>query len=404
MALYSAEEAADRAGVSGDYFNELVALKLLTPDADGNFSEGDARRAASLHAITSSGIPLQTFAQIAGRMNLDFMDSPVYERFASISRETFADVSARTGVPFELLATIRETLGAPSPAPDDRMRDQELQVVPFLELVIHGGSNPQTLDRLVRVMGDSLRRIAETEADWYYHEVLLPQQAREAERGHSGNAGIEPDDSQELDVYIDRAILAMYHGQQGRTWMGNVIRTAGLQVSDAGLMDTPQRPPGICFLDITGYTRLTQERGDAAAAALADELARLVQRTSGQHGGRPIKWLGDGVMFYFDDPVKGVVAALEMVEGVAASGLPPAHVGLDCGPVTFQQGDYFGQTVILASRIADFARPGEVVVSESVVSAAAGQAVGFTEIGPVELKGVSGAVRLFSAQRAKAES
>jgi adenylate cyclase len=105
------------------------------------------------------------------------------------------------------------------------------------------------------------------------------------------------------------------------------------------------------------------------------------------------------VMFYFDDPAKGVVAALEMIDGVAASGLPPAHVGIDCGPVTFQQGDYFGQTVILASRIADFARPGEVVVSESVVSAAADQPVTFTEIGPVELKGVSGAVRLFSAHK-----
>ena len=135
-------------------------------------------------------------------------------------------------------------------------------------------------------------------------------------------------------------------------------------------------------------------------ASLAEELARLVQRTSAQHGGRPIKWLGDGVMFYFDDPARGVVAALEMVGGVAAAGLPPAHVGIDCGPVTFQQGDYFGQTVILASRIADFARPSEVVVSASVVAASSDQPVEFSEIGPVELKGVSGAVQLFSAHKA----
>jgi len=324
------------------------------------------------------------------------MDSPVYQRFATISRETFGDVSARTGVPLELLATIRETMGAPTPGPEDRMRDQELQIVPFLELAIRGGSNPQTLDRFLRVIGDSMRRVAETEADWYYHEVLLPQRAREA--SDPGKAGVEPDSSEELDAYLDRSILAMYHGQQGRTWMRNVIRTAGLEVSGAGLMETPQTLPGICFLDITGYTRLTQERGDAAAAELAEQLARLVQRTSAQHGGRPVKWLGDGVMFYFDEPAKAVVAALEMVAGVASSGLPPAHVGIDCGPVTFQQGDYFGQTVILASRIADFARPGEVVVSESVVDASAEQPVSFMEIGPVELKGVSGAVRLFSAR------
>ena len=70
-----------------------------------------------------------------------------------------------------------------------------------------------------------------------------------------------------------------------------------------------------------------------------------------------MKWLGDGVMFSFRDPGPGVVAALDMVEGVVAAGLPPAHVGLHSGPVVFQEGDYYGQTVNLASRIAEYARP-----------------------------------------------
>jgi adenylate cyclase len=153
----------------------------------------------------------------------------------------------------------------------------------------------------------------------------------------------------------------------------------------------------MCFLDITGYTRLTQERGDAAAAALAATLARLVERTSVKHGGRPVKWLGDGVMFYFRNPGPGVVAALEMVEGVAGAGLPPAHVGLHAGPVIFQEGDYYGQTVNVASRIAEYARPGEVLVSQDVVDVSGGTQVLFREVGPVELKGVSGAMRLHAA-------
>jgi adenylate cyclase len=124
-----------------------------------------------------------------------------------------------------------------------------------------------------------------------------------------------------------------------------------------------------------------------------------VQRTSLQYGGRPVKWLGDGVMFYFRDPGPGVVAALEMVDGVASVGLPPAHVGLHAGPVIFQEGDYYGQTVNMASRIAEYARPGEVLVSQEVVDASEGAGAVFTEIGPVELKGVSGAMRLHSAQR-----
>ena len=124
-----------------------------------------------------------------------------------------------------------------------------------------------------------------------------------------------------------------------------------------------------------------------------------MNRASVKHGGRPVKWLGDGVMFFFRDAGPGVVAALEMVEGVIEAGLPPAHVGLHAGPVIFQEGDYYGQTVNVASRIAEYARPGEVVVSQAVVDASGGAGVSFVEIGPVELKGVAGTMRLHAAHR-----
>ena len=124
----------------------------------------------------------------------------------------------------------------------------------------------------------------------------------------------------------------------------------------------------MCFLDITGFTRLTRNAAMPLPPARRG-LSRVVQRTSVEHGGRPVKWLGDGVMFFFPDPGPGVVAALEMVDGVAAAGLPPAHVGLHAGPVLLQQGDYYGQTVNVASRIGEYARPGEVLVSQAVVDA-----------------------------------
>jgi adenylate cyclase len=110
-------------------------------------------------------------------------------------------------------------------------------------------------------------------------------------------------------------------------------------------------------------------------------------------------WLSDGV--YFRDLGSVGVAALELMDGVASGGLPPAHVGLHFGPVLFQQGDYYRRTVNLASRIAEYARPGEVLVTQEVVDASAGVVVTFTEIGPVELKGISG-VRLHAAHRAEA--
>jgi adenylate cyclase len=105
-------------------------------------------------------------------------------------------------------------------------------------------------------------------------------------------------------------------------------------------------------------------------------------------------------MLHFADPGAGVHAALEMVDGLAAAGLPPAHVGLHAGPVLFQEGDYFGQTVNLSARIADYARQGEVLVSQAVADASSDEGVTFTDIGPVELKGVSGTVYLLRAHRA----
>jgi adenylate cyclase len=200
-----------------------------------------------------------------------------------------------------------------------------------------------------------------------------------------------------LALLSDRAVLSIYHANQRHVWGANVIAGVAAALARRGLHVRAERLPAICFLDMTGYTRLTAERGDTEAAALAEQVGRVVARTSVAHGGRPVKWLGDGVMLYFPAAGPAVLAALGMVEGVAAAGLPPAHVGLHSGPDLFQEGDYYGQTVNVASRIGEYARPGEVLVSQEVVDAAAGGEVTFREIGPVELKGVAGVVHLYQA-------
>jgi adenylate cyclase len=194
-------------------------------------------------------------------------------------------------------------------------------------------------------------------------------------------------------------LLAIYHGQQEHAWNRKTVEHVEGALERAGLYRRLDRPPAMCFLDLTGYTRLTEERGDRAAADLATRLAGLVRRSAQEHGGRPVKWLGDGVMFYFREPAAAVLAAVEMAEVVGRQGLPPAHVGIHVGPVVFQEGDYFGRTVNLAARIAEYARPGEVLVSQEVVDAADGGPVTFTEIGPVELKSVRGTLRLYTARR-----
>jgi adenylate cyclase len=395
---YSLENAAERAGVESSYLVRLVGLGIVAPEDSDRFAAGDVRRVLMARSLEDAGIPLEGVADALrrGSMSLAFLDAASYERFAALAAETFQQVSDRTGIPLELLTVIREAIGMEQPQPDDRLREDEMAIVPFIELQVSEGFRPAAIERLLRVQGDSTRRIAEQEGAWWNSEVIGPATA--AGKGPEEIANIElADRSAPLS---EHALLAMYHAQQARVWTATIIEGFEELMAKAGIRSRLERLPAICFLDIAGYTRLTQERGDDAAADLAATVARLVRRSSVQHGGKPIKWLGDGVMFYFGDPGPGVRAALEMVDGLAAAGLPPAHVGLHAGPVLFQEGDYFGQTVNLAARIADYARPGEVLVSQAVADASEEEAIAFTAIGPVELKGVSGTLHLLRAHPA----
>jgi adenylate cyclase len=201
--------------------------------------------------------------------------------------------------------------------------------------------------------------------------------------------------SDQLAEVVQRLLLALYARHQERYTIDHLVQHIEAVVAER----PPQRPPAMCVLDLAGYTRLTEERGDRAAAALATSLADLVERVSLPHGGQPVKWLGDGVMFHFRHPGQAVVAALEMVERTPQAGLPPAHVGLHAGPVVFQDGDYFGRTVNLAARIAGHAGPGQVLVSDQVVAECDNGPVAFEPIGPVPLKGVADPVPLHRATR-----
>ena len=400
MVSYSRAEIAERAAVTVEHVSHLVELGILVPGEGDRFAAGDSRRASLVQSLEAGGIAAESLADgiRRGELDLAFMDDPAYERFAARSGETFGQASERTGIPVELLMVIREVIGSAVPTPDDHMREDELAVLPLIELEIKNGFRPIMIERFLRVMGDCMRRVAATEAGLWDSEVMGPLYARGLKGAEIGIATAEV--SEGIGPLQDEAMLAILHAHEQHSWTSNIIGGFEAIMANAGLQSRPDRPPAMCFLDITGYTRLTQERGDEAAAALASQLARLVQRTSVQHGGRPIKWLGDGVMFHFPNPGPGVLAALEMVDGVVSAGLPPAHVGLHAGPVIFQEGDYYGQTVNVASRIAEYARPGEVLVSQAVVEASAGADVTFREIGPVELKGVSGAMQLHAATRA----
>ncbi len=399
MGGISRQQVAERAGVDADYVARLVDVGVLAPGDDGAFTEGDVRRTRLYQGLERTGLPLEAIREAldAGELSFGWLDNSLYDLIAPLSPRSFQDVATETGIPLELLRVLREAIGFALPEPEDRMREDELRVVPLVRKLVSSGLPTSVLDRLLRLYGDALRRIAEVEADWWHRYVVLPSLA-------SGMTEVEMHEATlgfgvELAPLLEQAILAVYHAHQEHTWTENLIGEIEDALDRTGLRSRLVKPPAICFLDITGYTRLTEERGDEAAAELAARLTPLVQRSAERHGGKVVKWLGDGVMFHFREPTGGVVAALEMVDAISAAGLPPAHVGLHTGPVVFQGGDYFGRTVNLAARIGERAAPGQVLVTQEIVDRVASDGIAFEPIGAVELKGVSEPLLLHAVTR-----
>jgi adenylate cyclase len=395
-----AQRLAARAGVDAAYVERLSELGILPerkPDAD---LTGDERRIRVVLGLDQGGIPLDVLGEAfrAGHLTLDFVEQPGYDRFAGYTDRTFRALSDETGIPLELVMFVREAGGSARPEPDDLVRETEIRVVPFLQVLVESGITPASIERTLRVAGDGLRRVAETESDWWWSEILEP-----LFRGgmRAAEIGVRTEQIARATGHVtDDALIALYHSQQTGAWMRNIFDGFEGTLERAGLRVRIERPPAICFFDVTGYSRLTEERGDAVAAELAGRVARVVERVATQHAGKAIKWLGDGVMLHFPEPRDAVLAALEMLDALARDGLPPGHVGLHAGPVLFQEGDYFGRTVNAAARIAAIAQRDQVLVSRDVVDAVELDGlVAFESIGAVELKGLLAPLELFVTRR-----
>ena len=119
------------------------------------------------------------------------------------------------------------------------------------------------------------------------------------------------------------------------------------------------------FLDLAGYMALPRSEATRRAQTWPTAWRRWCTRRRGRTA-ESGEWLGDGVMFHFDDPSAAVLTGLDLVEQTPAAVDVRARVGINADNVTYRDGDYFGRTVNVASRIADDARPGEVLVSGEV--------------------------------------
>ncbi len=104
-------------------------------------------------------------------------------------------------------------------------------------------------------------------------------------------------------------------------------------------------------------------------------------------------------MLRLTDATVGVDAALDLVETMSGEGALSSHAGVHTGLVIERDLDVFGQTVNLASRIAEVAGPGEVLASEAVAETVRDRAFEFERIEDAQLKGLPGPIALFRATR-----
>jgi hypothetical protein len=112
-------------------------------------------------------------------------------------------------VPVELLTVIREAAGGAQPSPDDRVREGELDVIPFLELQVEGELRPIVIEGLLRSLGDSLRRMAEAEPEWWGDvNRMLTNAGKSAQEIATSDLGAR------IPPMLEQAVLALYRSQQ----------------------------------------------------------------------------------------------------------------------------------------------------------------------------------------------
>jgi adenylate cyclase len=129
--------------------------------------------------------------------------------------------------------------------------------------------------------------------------------------------------------------------------------------------------PTFVFADLVGYTRLTDHRGDEAAAAVAREFRRAMCVLSRRHGAWQVKSMGDGVMIWAPDAGRALALAAEAVDEIGGrDDLLPVRVGVHTGPAVMRGCDWYGSSVNVAARLAAEARPNEALVSATTCDAA----------------------------------
>jgi adenylate cyclase len=394
------EVAAD-SGVGPERIRHLIALDILRTGPDGLFLAADVQVVRIVEALSQAGISAEQVGELIRVGEFSFRLTEVaFPEPPSLTSRTFDRVANELGIPIDVIQSNFSAAGLPRPAGDDLVREDDVEALGTMAMVYKTlGGNKRAAVEPNRHLGENLRRIAQSQVQFFRTHLERPML----------------DSGMPFGQFLDRiadfnasfvaasitAINWLYKRHLEHFIMQEIIEGTENALERSGMSPRPPaKRPTIAFLDLTSYTSLTEERGDEVAADLTAQLSDVVTESSRSHGGYPVKFLGDGVMFYFSDSARAALCGLEFVDELPKLGLPPARVGIAAGPVVFRDGDYFGRTVNTAARITDYARPSEVLLSEQAVAATQSEAqLAYVRIGSVSLKGMAAPAILYRAVR-----
>lgn len=403
-ATLAIDELARAARVPLAEAEEIRAHGFLEPDEAGRHRPSDIQRIRAVMAMRSSGLSLDQLDPLfaSGFFTLQPMDM-FYPRPSPVTDQTLAQLAQELGIDTDELLRIVIAAGFPAPSPNEPLREDDARLAGMLVEAGRKLGGGDILLRTARVYGEATRRAAEASIAFFDEGVNQPL------RRESGEMTVIDDavraEMNELALGLmqlaEEMIAGLFRRHLEHAMLGSWAAGAEQALDLLGLRPLATSSPGLAFVDLAGYSGVTEASGDTVAMSMAARLAELAELSTSRHHGRVVKLLGDGAMLHFREPLDAARGALHLVGAIGESDLPAARGGVHAGTVIERDGDFFGRTVNVAARVAAEARPGQVLVSDAIAELPAHD-LGFASLGPRELKG-TGTVALYEVRPARAQ-
>ena len=190
------------------------------------------------------------------------------------------------------------------------------------------------------------------------------------------------------------SFVAQQDAAPGNAFLGHLVQDL---VRDAEKSREAITFRTVLFTDLVGHTEMMSRLGDVRGRAVLREHEGITREVLKGNGGTEVKTMGDGFMASFGSVTRAVECAVALQRAFAAREGEPLsiRVGLNAGEPIEEDGDLFGATVILASRIAAKVEAGEILVADTVRGLCSGKGFLFADRGEFVAKGFDEAVRIY---------